>query len=591
MVQGNYGQGWEDLTAHDTYKEAKAEKIDYDKNERNYPHRVITRRVLRSDYEKGNYAEGGRIGQMNNAKYYWKSFNKKQKIDFLVGAGYSKSVANDLSNEDWDSLEIGVHKDLVSVLMAEGGEAGDNLIEYTIPTWAVGYLINDDADGLTDEEIQSVDKLVNNVYKEFGNASFMLGNDDESVFSYSNDIDSSGTEVIKLFILPSKNSDDNYAEGGKVGKLKMGKDDFSFLLKLSDKELSKRLDLIRKQQVINGKQYLDAKKKGNDISKIEESAIRLTNQENAIIQARLRMNKMAEGGEAGYSKKERVIDYYYQNDVFDDYETYGLSEDDLNNEDKIVKAIIKYHGLENPENVDERFETLLGDDDDDYAEGGEVEDWMEEALASLIEETGSTDIEISYVSNDGKEFYATDNDVEYRVFKTEDDAEETAIQQVREDLEENPEYFNQDWLMNYIDGRDFFEEALNEMNQSYVDDIESESDSKYANRLIAELVENGLMDEADAKSDYAQPMADDLKSDYVALLTEDKMNEGNDGLDYFIFNFGEEETYKMVIDNNLIDIDEASKDAVSTDGIGHFLSSYDGETLYLSDDCVAYRIN
>ena len=79
----------------------------------------------------------------------------------------------------------------------------DDLIEYTIPTWALGYLINDDVEGLTDEEIESVNKLIDKVYKEFGNASFMLGNDDESVFSYSNDIDSSGTEVIKLFILPS----------------------------------------------------------------------------------------------------------------------------------------------------------------------------------------------------------------------------------------------------------------------------------------------------------------------------------------------------------------------------------------------------
>jgi hypothetical protein len=302
--------------------------------------------------------------------------------------------------------------------------------------------------------------------------------------------------------------------------------------------------------------------------------------------------KYAEGGEAGYSKKERVIDYYYQNDIFDDYETYGLSEDDLNNEDKVVKSIIKYHGLNKPENVEERFETLgLEDFEEEYAEGGEVEDWMEEALASLIEETGYDDLEITIVSNDGNEFYATDENAEYRVFKTEDDAEETAIQQVREDLEENPEYFNQDWLMNYIDGRDFFEQELNEMNYSYVEDIASETDSKYANRLIDELVENGIMDEDDAESENAEELADELKYDYVLLLTEDKLGEGNDGLDYFINNFGEQETYKMVVDNNLIDIDEASKDAVSTDGIGHFLSSYDGETLYLSDDCVAYRIN
>ena len=48
---------------------------------------------------------------------------------------------------------------------------------------------------------------------------------------------------------------------------------------------------------------------------------------------------------------------------------------------------------------------------------------------------------------------------------------------------------------------------------------------------------------------------------------------------------------KLVIDNNLIDIDEASKDAVISDGIGHFLASDDGETLYLSNDYVAYRVN
>jgi hypothetical protein len=74
------------------------------------------------------------------------------------------------------------------------------------------------------------------------------------------------------------------------------------------------------------------------------------------------------GGEVGYSKKERVIDYYYQNDVFDDYETYDLSEEDLNNENKVIKSIIKYHGLNKPENVNERFEVLFGEDE--MAKGG-----------------------------------------------------------------------------------------------------------------------------------------------------------------------------------------------------------------------------
>jgi hypothetical protein len=70
--------------------------------------------------------------------------------------------------------------------------------------------------------------------------------------------------------------------------LKMGKDDFSFLLGLSDKELSKRLDLIRKQQGINGEQYLKAREKGESTKAIEEAGERLAKQERAIIEARMR---------------------------------------------------------------------------------------------------------------------------------------------------------------------------------------------------------------------------------------------------------------------------------------------------------------
>jgi hypothetical protein len=195
------------------------------------------------------------------------------------------------------------------------------------------------------------------------------------------------------------------------------------------------------------------------------------------------------------------------------------------------------------------------------------------------------------VSNGGTEFFAGNDMEEYRVFQSEHDAEITAEDEVREMMEDSPENFNQDWLMNYISGADFFEQGITEMNESYVEDIESESDSKYANLLIAELVENGLMDDDDAESDDAEALAQDLKSDYVALLTDDKMAQGGDGLNYFIDNFGEKETMKMVIDNNLIDIYEASKDAVYQDGIGHFLSLYDGETLYLSDGYVAFRNN
>jgi hypothetical protein len=45
IVQGNYGQGWEDVTAEESYSEARQRLKEYNENE-SYPHRIITRRVL-----------------------------------------------------------------------------------------------------------------------------------------------------------------------------------------------------------------------------------------------------------------------------------------------------------------------------------------------------------------------------------------------------------------------------------------------------------------------------------------------------------------------------------------------------------------
>ncbi|MBE3036952.1 MAG: hypothetical protein IMZ70_07740 [Candidatus Atribacteria bacterium] len=44
-VQGNYGQGWEDVTAEDNRKEARIRLQEYRENEPQYAHRLITRRV------------------------------------------------------------------------------------------------------------------------------------------------------------------------------------------------------------------------------------------------------------------------------------------------------------------------------------------------------------------------------------------------------------------------------------------------------------------------------------------------------------------------------------------------------------------
>lgn len=48
IVQGHYGQGWEDLTSEDTHRAAREQLRCYNENETNYPHRVITRRIKKA---------------------------------------------------------------------------------------------------------------------------------------------------------------------------------------------------------------------------------------------------------------------------------------------------------------------------------------------------------------------------------------------------------------------------------------------------------------------------------------------------------------------------------------------------------------
>ena len=107
------------------------------------------------------------------------------------------------------------------------------------------------------------------------------------------------------------------ADGGmmaKGGKLKVNGEDFSFLLELSDKELSKKLDLVRKEKNINAKQYFTAREKGESTTKIEESGSNLDNQERAIIEARIRVNKMADGGAIGFDALAKKVAKNYEGD-------------------------------------------------------------------------------------------------------------------------------------------------------------------------------------------------------------------------------------------------------------------------------------
>ena len=103
------------------------------------------------------------------------------------------------SEEDWD-------KNVDETETSGETEASDDLLEFTIPEWALSTLINGDNSGNSDEDDQKIDAFVNDTVAEYGNANFMLGDmegKDNLGFCRSNDIDNLGSNCYRLYLRPS----------------------------------------------------------------------------------------------------------------------------------------------------------------------------------------------------------------------------------------------------------------------------------------------------------------------------------------------------------------------------------------------------
>lgn len=135
----------------------------------------------------------GNKWQFVNARY------PDGKIDIGVYR-YGQDVVYDYQR--WQE-EMGINENM--------NEDMNNLIEFDIPTWAVSALINADESGLSDEDQAKLNAFVQGVVDKYGNANFMLGDvdgKDDLGFQHSNDIDNLGSDVYRLYLNPTKNTND-----------------------------------------------------------------------------------------------------------------------------------------------------------------------------------------------------------------------------------------------------------------------------------------------------------------------------------------------------------------------------------------------
>ena len=159
-----------------------------------------------------------------------------------------------------------------------------------------------------------------------------------------------------------------------------------------------------------------------------------------------------------------------------------------------------------------------------------------------------------------------------------------------------PEF--KDWIiMNALDN-EWFEEAVRESYEYYVEDIEDEASSiGYENRLIEEMHDHQVLSDDDfEEGEDGEPDLttlkdgvdiDDLKEEFIDLLME---NVGNP-VDYCGDNFGWDWVTEAATTRNLIDMDEVVEQCIYLDGIAHFLARYDGEEHELGNGLYAYRTN
>ena len=241
---------------------------------------------------------------------------------------------------------------------------------------------------------------------------------------------------------------------------------------------------------------------------------------------------------------------------------------------------------ETSDNFTESYSKSLTEDFDD-----------DERVNALAEYLGIDPSEISNTYD--YEFETPEGD--YYVV-TEDEAEELAKEDIRSlyddlGLESFTTYFR-DWIiMNALDN-DWFEDAIRESYESYVEDIEDEASSMgYDNRLIEEMHDHQVLSDDDFEEDEdGMPNLrelkegidiDDLKEEFIDLLVE---NAGN-AVDYCGDNYGWDWVAEMASQHNLIDMDEVVEQCIYEDGIAHFIARYDGEEIELENGLYAYRTN
>ena len=248
-----------------------------------------------------------------------------------------------------------------------------------------------------------------------------------------------------------------------------------------------------------------------------------------------------------------------------------------------------------------------------------------EGVESEIENTRTGD----HMGTDYGVIIELSNGNEYVVYNNYEDAEYAVKQNIRENIEqgEPDEYggFSKDFISYYMDMSDTdirlwasdladsrmdgvesieeIKELADQYNVEYQDDDTIESEIQEAPKLYG-LTESDVDDMNEKYDEIVEQEIDKNHERIEDEIKEEVRNKIDDEIEkelkddargYIEQEFGEEE-YDRLVENGTFrvwgdDINRLADDAIANDGLGNFLSSYDGNYDELPDGKIITRIN
>lgn len=197
--------------------------------------------------------------------------------------------------------------------------------------------------------------------------------------------------------------------------------------------------------------------------------------------------------------------------------------------------------------------------------------------------TGFGEGTVYRIESGNKEWMVAENDEQSRAL---------AIAVVTQDLEQEPEIFNKDFLESHIDkerlARDLRSDVHSE-RYDYLSDLGSRNPDEFWELAEGEgmTVPDRETDEDGDDLELREPTSGEV-DELADKLTDELMR---DPMAYLADIYGDKEAVEQAIKIAGIDITAAAEDAVDTDGEGHFLSHYDGHMHDTPAGLVYWRTN